>query len=954
MSTKFLSPGWRMPRNANQSKQSNYSMDFDGTQVVSQGAGNFTSFNGVSECSVSLWFKSTTSQGPGKWFFNVPATTTGNHGFGVYASGTGLTSHVYTSSLVEVVTNFSGNQWDGNWHHLVLTYKDGIGLRFYYDSVLQFTNNTMSGTITAGGEELAIGSFSQSAPTAGVISKIDGVSAFNYALSSSQVTTLYGSSSTGIGNPMSLSPKPVAYYPLGDQDAFNGADYLVPNSSLKDYVFSFPSSGMNNIKLGSSGVNIGQQNTISIWVNFNGTPPAPYGDDLLISTYAGNWMINPNISQNYLCYGATDGTGGPTTYECIGGLTYPTGWFLLTVVRNNTNFSLYFNDQLQGSGSESNFTSDTVVGMIGSTDSGNQLTHDVSNLTLFNTALSATDVATLYNYGSPIQTLASIPQSSNLKAWYKLDANEIYDSSNTQWQIANNVLSDKAYSFNGTNNIEITQNSSIQTSNFSIGLWIKGYPQSGKTIIENGGTHGFSIKTDLTDTAAVRIITGGTNGLKITGALNGEWNFVWFTWNGGNSRGGLNGGYNYSGGGATNYDSSKGLFIGSDSSSSNGFVGEIAQVVYYDGRGNNNATGTYGTVPTNPPASTSSTANLVSWWKLDAASITDSQGSNNGTSNGATLIDTNVGRPAGIGGLSLGLTQSALEQSDLSFTSGYSPYALDFDGADDYVSAGRVLGAENTSTLSVSFWLKIPSTGAKSYLGYFIGSFGAGWLVEADAHSIYFAIGDTGTGYQSFTLPYSGNININTWYHICMVYDGNETGSANILKVYINGTQKTLIGSPSFPASIPTLDATAEFTIGGIKPSAVSGQKTTSNVSVFNSALTSSQVREIYNEGVPSNLNNHSAYSNLVSWWQLGSNTSWVDPYWIALDEKGTNNGQSQNIAAPNNMGENAIVDGVGSYANGLSSGMGGDEIIGDASYSTANALSVNMDVLDRVTDTPS
>ena len=35
MSTKFLSPGWRMPRNANQSKQSNYSMDFDGfLQVV--------------------------------------------------------------------------------------------------------------------------------------------------------------------------------------------------------------------------------------------------------------------------------------------------------------------------------------------------------------------------------------------------------------------------------------------------------------------------------------------------------------------------------------------------------------------------------------------------------------------------------------------------------------------------------------------------------------------------------------------------------------------------------------------------------------------------------------------------------------------------------------------------------------------------------------------------------
>ena len=38
----------------------------------------------------------------------------------------------------------------------------------------------------------------------------------------------------------------------------------------------------------------------------------------------------------------------------------------------------------------------------------------------------------------------------------------------------------------------------------------------------------------------------------------------------------------------------------------------------------------------------------------------------------------------------------------------------------------------------------------------------------------------------------------------------------------------------------------------------------------------------------------------------------------------------------------------------GLSSGMGGDEVIGDAFGSSANALSVNMDVEDRVTDTPS
>ena len=43
----------------------------------------------------------------------------------------------------------------------------------------------------------------------------------------------------------------------------------------------------------------------------------------------------------------------------------------------------------------------------------------LSNNAIFNTALSGPEVATLYNNGSPIRTLANIPQNSNLKAWYK-------------------------------------------------------------------------------------------------------------------------------------------------------------------------------------------------------------------------------------------------------------------------------------------------------------------------------------------------------------------------------------------------------------------------------------------------------------------------------------------------------------------------------------------------------
>ena len=50
MSTKFLSPGWRMPRNANQSKSSNYSMDFDGSDHIDL---NFQSL--TTPATISIW-----------------------------------------------------------------------------------------------------------------------------------------------------------------------------------------------------------------------------------------------------------------------------------------------------------------------------------------------------------------------------------------------------------------------------------------------------------------------------------------------------------------------------------------------------------------------------------------------------------------------------------------------------------------------------------------------------------------------------------------------------------------------------------------------------------------------------------------------------------------------------------------------------------------------------------
>jgi len=549
----------------------------------------------------------------------------------------------------------------------------------------------------------------------------------------------------------------------------------------------------------------------------------------------------------------------------------------------------------------------------------------ISNMMYFeNYEIDQANVDKLYGYGSPLMSTATLTQAPN--AWYKFDASEVYDSSNTQWQIANNVLSDKAYSFNGTNNIEITQNSSIQTSTFSVGLWIKGYPQGGTTILENGGINGLTIKTGISGSYGhiQGYIGNGSPAPSITDALNGEWNFIFFTFKDGYLRRSSNGVYvSGAGTGTLSYDSSKGLFIGSDSSSSNGFVGEIAQVVYYDNRGPNNAGALYGNLPANPPPSPltgEDNPDLVSWWKLDAASITDSNGSNNGTNNGATLIDINVGRPAGIGGLSSGMTQANLVTSNLLTTSSYSPYALNFDG-NDYLTASN---STSYSSYSISCWVN-----ARTLSSY-------GRLVSLDSvNHRFLGLHSDGTLISGYASPgwnqlfTTSTINTDTWNHIVLVDNGTNT------KIYVNTVENTL--SNSIAVDGPN------YYIGSYGGSQNFFDGKMSNISIWNYSLDPSQVREIYNEGLPSNLHNFSGTAP-VTWWQLGSNSSFASN-WTCLDEIGSTDATSQSML------ENAIVDGVGTSGNGISTNMAtATNISGSSPSGEGNSLSVNMTLANLTT----
>jgi len=551
-------------------------------------------------------------------------------------------------------------------------------------------------------------------------------------------------------------------------------------------------------------------------------------------------------------------------------------------------------------------------------------------------------IATLYGGGSAVSNPMSLSPAP--VAYYPLGDQDSFNGAD--YLVPNSSLKDYVFDFTSST-ISIGNLSQVEGNDFSVSLWLNRDSAHSSVIYNSGSAYPNGLIFQSNQNGSFFISVGGGDETTSTMTISdGVWYNAILTVSGTTAKVYVNGlqlGSNLTVGSART-----GIGIGTvigeyNHASGYNFNGKLSNVQVFNTALPETGSNSIETLYNNgsPLTSMSGFTSLQGWWKLDASATydgtdwtipDDSSNSNDGTSSG--------------------MTQANLIQSDLSFTSGYSPYALDFDGANDYIDfgtgLGNSLGNSYSGDLSISIWFKATSIGTAPGLFSINNGNGVFGPIQIYFYNnrLYFRVQPTQSGFNYISIPFTDTT---SWHHLTVVY---KSGSQSNSKMYLDGADTSTNSGGSFPT---TLDFDGIKTlIGYYYSDSFLFNGSISNVSVWNAGLTSSQVTEIYNEGVPSNLNNHSAYSNLVSWWQLGSNTSWVDPYWIALDEKGTNNGQSQNVAAPNNMGENAIVDGVGSYANGLSDGMGGDEVIGDAPYSSSNSLSVNMDVEDRTTDTPS
>ena len=933
-----------MPRNANQSKQANYSLDFGGSSDIS-----ISSISVAGEFTLSAWVKGITSSN----FYIFGSTNTSNwfRIQGGNAVNLKVGGGQLNDSSPNTIPTFTFNSTD--WYYIVATRDSSNNIQVYVNGSVDssYTPRNTATPLNANFVPNFIGR-NQAQYTTG---KLDAVSIFDYAVSASQVTTLWGGG-TSVSNPMALPNPPKAYYPLGTS-AWNG-NFLAENNAIGDYVFDFPA--LDAVQSDFTLFNGASEACISAWFK---TSTQQNGKCLFSSPFStgGNRFdlyLQTNGFSSYLKLGAA----GATNISSSTINYYDDKWHNVIVTYDGVNHKIYYDGNEVATAARSGALATSTynkleIGRYG-TSYSNNVVAEISNVLVWTKGLTPTEAETLYNYGSPIRTLANIPQSSNLKVWYKLDASDVYDSSTTEWNNIEARANNKGSMLCGYNSW--SGNALLQSYNSpverSISIWVRRTASMGyHGCCNQQGTGGaqaysqffvwsnrgyifsffvpspnkfvdFGYMAPETWYHAVLTDTGVTAAGRFKTYWNGEFANAstdltydlgtpvnGFKWAGGNF-----------------------LFAGGSIADGRLFDTVLSasevQTLY-----NNGAPSTLNNVKP---------SNLKQWLTFEnidtsvGGGLYDKSGNDNQVTTPlypwvAAKAAENLNVPiSSLNGLSSGMSQSNLVQSDLQTVAPYSKYAMSFNGT-DYIEVDSTAPLFNGATsLSISAWCNIDNNVEEPICSIWGSAGNRQYLLRSNtSYGIQFYLqgswGMQSEGTASALTP-------GQWYHVVATWDGS------FIYIYVNGS--LAITPKAASGTLDTMTGQKDW-IGRHSANYLDGNL--SNVAYWkNTALNESQVREVYNQGLPGNLNTFSGTAP-TSWLQLGENSSYSSGWTFADEMPAGNNGTGYGLA------ETDLTNGVGTTANGTSTGMGVGALVSDAPYSTGNAMSVNMAATARGTDVP-
>ena len=185
-------------------------------------------------------------------------------------------------------------------------------------------------------------------------------------------------------------------------------------------------------------------------------------------------------------------------------------------------------------------------------------------------------------------------------------------------------------------------------------------------------------------------------------------------------------------------------------------------------------------------------------------------------------------------------------------------YSVEFDGSDDYLVKSGAVPAVGAGDFSVSFWVyRLADSGADEYIMYSDAASDWKIYIKGTNDRMQFDSAD-------FNDIASQTVSTGAWEHWAF------TVERNVKSVwYKNGSaidQKNIssTGTTNYD------DTPAAFTIGRDNGSTYNFNGRLDEVSIWNVALSASNVTAVYNSGDPTDLKAESFAGNLIHWWRMG------------------------------------------------------------------------------------
>jgi len=775
--------------------------------------------NSLTAISASAWvYRRTGSSDNYEYILSGGISVSGQrYGIAVNDAGSGSTDNKFyiTDGASSFHTNTVCNY--NTWYHVVYTWS-GTELKFYVNGSLDSTFTAVNCNFQSSGNGHKIGEYHHNGNYEWE-GEIDQVRIFNKAISASEVTTLYNEIGEKNGIPTNVD------FGVGGKSLygarFNGSSSRIdlPTGSL-----GFPSNNFS-VSCWFNSADIAQNDQSLFWFQHYQSP-VRFGASVSSSSYGGDNDIR------FYCLIGGSGNQAFTNSNIISGNT----WYHAVFVKSSVSgMTIYINGSSVATNTSAtgnvnnNITSGGAnsIGVYQTSSSSGYFDGRIDQFRMFNKALSSSEISKLYGNGAGeiackyTATTTDVNYPVTNLAYYKLDNNS-KDSGKSRGKFNQGVT------FIGNSAGIVNTTLQLSSTAHSVSLWMKPQDLTATKwqimfFSAFNGHPSFTLGKRPDKTTAFHYRNESSNEVYFTLSNANTWYHVVVTRNNSGSTVYVNGSSvatdsNSMGSyGSSSYEKAS---IGSNPLyPAEYFDGTLDQIRVY------NVALTATDVANLYNNETTTTANTLSFptgktaiatYKLDGNGV-DISGNYSG-SEGANIVygydgsDTNV-----------------------EYKFGKYGQAAVFNGSNSKIRT--TLDFQTLTNYTISLWIKVDSSPASHTLF-------AGTINSSAKNGIYLSINTTDT-IRFFERNNSGTltsiesidtINIGNWNHIVAIRDG----STNFL--YINN------GTP-VSASNNSITHAIDFTIGR------SGDYSTSHldgnidqVRLFASALTNTQVSELYNE----------------------------------------------------------------------------------------------------------